>query len=616
MTSTHSSPPVRPRVGDYELIVKIGEGGMGVVHLARRPGEDRVALKVLRPHVVGDEEARARLAREVSSLGRIRSRWVAEIVDADPWAEVPYVATRYVPGLSLHDHVLEDGKVTGRDLTWFAGCLAEGLASVHAAGVLHRDVKPSNVLMEGRTPILIDFGLARVADDPKLTHTGWLLGTPGYLAPEILHGDEPTPAADVHSWAATVAYAATGAPPFGRGPAMAIMDRVRRGQHALDDHPDLAEPLRSVVVAALDPEPAERPDLASLLDWLRPQSTRPHDRPVPPPLGPSGRDAWVGLDADLDPDAGPDGGDGGAGWTHETAPVGLHHWQEDTTLRGGPDPDDAHDTRVLTAVDDRGAPGRDDTWLPGAWQDAPPPARQDDRDDHDDRDGRYDARSSDRSDGRWDDRWDERDPEQVWEPWQPPRATAAERARRGSLLLLTGAAVAAAVAAFPWLATIASLLVVWVLRSGSAARSRVADRRLRRGRSSWWEGPALVLGSPLHLLRGLPSTIGLALVAGALAASAGLVAVAVTGEMPRALAVAGAALALALWWGPGASRVRGPVGSVVRPLAHRVPVWLLAVVLVGGVAAGLAALASAGPDWTPGGAPSLTDPIGSLGGRP
>ena len=211
---------------------------MGLVHLARRPGGERVALKVLRPHIVGDDEARARLAREVGSLGRIRSKWVAEIVDADPWAPVPYVATRYVPGLPLHDHVVEHGPIEGQDLLWFAACLAEGLASVHAVGVLHRDIKPSNVLMEGRTPILIDFGLARVADDPKLTHTGWLLGTPGYLAPEILYGDDATTAADVHSWAATVAYAATGSPPFGRGPSMAIMDRVRRGEHDLSGVPE------------------------------------------------------------------------------------------------------------------------------------------------------------------------------------------------------------------------------------------------------------------------------------------------------------------------------------------------------------------------------------------
>jgi serine/threonine protein kinase len=252
-------------VGEYTLLALLGEGGMGVVHLARKGDGPRVALKVLRPHIVGDDEARRRLAREVSSLERIRSRWIAEIVDADPWAPTPYVATRYVPGLSLHDHVPQEGPVIGGDLHWFARCLAEGVASVHAVGVLHRDVKPSNVLLEGRTPILIDFGLARVADDPKLTHTGWLLGTPGYLAPEILYGDDATTASDVHSWAATVAFAGTGHPPFGRGPSMAIMDRVRRGEHDLAGLPD---DLREVLAAALHPDPEHRPTLAEIIHRL------------------------------------------------------------------------------------------------------------------------------------------------------------------------------------------------------------------------------------------------------------------------------------------------------------------------------------------------------------
>ena len=259
------SAPAEIRVGGYRVLTRLGEGGMGVVHLARRGDNHRVALKVLRPHIVGDDEARARLAREVKSLSRIRSRWIAEIVDADPWGEIPFVATRYVPGLSLHEHVAEEGPITGDDLRWFAECLAEGLASVHEVGVLHRDVKPSNVLMEGRTPILIDFGLARVADDPKLTHTGWLLGTPGYLAPEILHGDDATAASDVHSWAATVAFAGTGQPPFGRGPSMAVMDRVRRGEHDLSGLPD---DLRPVVDAALDPDPVRRPTLDQIRDWV------------------------------------------------------------------------------------------------------------------------------------------------------------------------------------------------------------------------------------------------------------------------------------------------------------------------------------------------------------
>lgn len=293
-------PPQAPPgllVGGYSLLTRIGEGGMGVVHLAQQPGGERVALKVLRPHIVGDDEARARLAREVNSLSRIRSPRVAEIVDADPWGPVPFVATRYVPGLSLHDHVHEEGPIGGRDLTWFAGCLADALAAVHQCGVLHRDIKPANVLMEGRSPVLIDFGLARVADDPKLTHTGWLLGTPGYLAPEILYGENASTASDVHSWAATVAYAGTGRAPFGRGPAMAIMDRVRRGEHQLDGLP---APIRPLIAAALDPTPTRRPTLPQIQAQLQalanpvapavapaPEATPVSDDPFTLPL------AWV-----------------------------------------------------------------------------------------------------------------------------------------------------------------------------------------------------------------------------------------------------------------------------------------------------------------------------------
>ncbi|MEO7350869.1 MAG: serine/threonine-protein kinase, partial [Marmoricola sp.] len=255
MTTVPSSPE-EPRVGDYRLLAQIGEGGMGVVHLAMGPDGKRVALKVLRPHIVGDSEARERLAREVSSLRRIRSPRIAEILDADPHGPVPFVVTRYVPGLSLYHHVAEEGPIAGYDLLHFADLLAAALEDIHWVGVLHRDVKPTNVLMEGRSPVLIDFGLARVTDDPRLTQTGWLLGTPGYLAPEILYGDEATVASDVHAWAATVVFAATGRPPYGKGPAMAIMDRVRRGEF---DVTGVCEPLAGLLRECLSPEPLERP---------------------------------------------------------------------------------------------------------------------------------------------------------------------------------------------------------------------------------------------------------------------------------------------------------------------------------------------------------------------
>ncbi|MDQ4085335.1 MAG: serine/threonine protein kinase, partial [Actinomycetota bacterium] len=257
MTSPSPSHAETGRFGRYRLLAKVGEGGMGVVHLAEAPDGRRVALKVLRPHVVGDDEGRARLAREVSSLRRVRSRRVAEVHDADPWGEQPYLVTRYVDGPSLHTLVREYGPLDGEALLAVARGLVEAVIAVHAAGVLHRDVKPSNVLVEGgHDPVLIDFGLAKVSEDSRLTATGWLMGTPGYLAPEVLYGEEATPAADVHSWAATVVFAATGDSPFGRGPSMAVMDRARRGEYDLSDVPEWLRPLLS---RCLSPDPARRP---------------------------------------------------------------------------------------------------------------------------------------------------------------------------------------------------------------------------------------------------------------------------------------------------------------------------------------------------------------------
>lgn len=275
---TGTGPDTDDTVGGYRLLTLIGEGGMGVVHLARAPDGRRVALKVLRQHVIGDQEARDRLAREVGSLSRVHSPRVAEVIDADPYGPVPFVVTRYVPGLPLHQHVEEFGPLEEEDLRFVALGLVDALEAVHRVGVLHRDIKPANVLIEGRSPVLIDFGLARLAEDPRLTATGWLLGTPGYLAPEVLYGDQPTPASDVHALGATLVFGATGRPPAGRGPAVAIMDRVRRGEHDLAGVPLALEPL---LRSCLHPEPLERPTLTELRDRLvAPLGARPV---LPPP---------------------------------------------------------------------------------------------------------------------------------------------------------------------------------------------------------------------------------------------------------------------------------------------------------------------------------------------
>jgi serine/threonine protein kinase len=514
--STGPSPSLT--VGDYALLTKIGEGGMGVVHLARR-GDDgeRVALKVLRPHIVGDDEARARLAREVSSLSRIRSRWVAEIVDADPWGPVPYVATRYVPGLSLHDHVHEEGPIEGTDLTWFAACLAEGVASVHEVGVLHRDVKPSNVLMEGRTPILIDFGLARVADDPKLTHTGWLLGTPGYLAPEILYGDDATTASDVHSWAATVAYAATGRPPFGRGPSMAIMDRVRRGEHNLSGIP---EPLRALLAEALDPEPHHRPTLTEIREALAPLAGLV-DAPVPPSAPES--------------------------MTMPYAVAGSLVHDDPTDVI--PAPDSPGHTRHLTenqTVVDR----------------------------------------------EWDDAWSATEIE-TGPPWQ-------ERMRRGTLLSAAALVCGATVAAYPWFGSLGLLLLTWVLRSGSLAASAAGARRRVRGRK-WYDGAQFLLSTPWDLVRSIPTTLMLLVWSAGLAVAAALLCYAFVAGERLTLAVCGTTFAVAVWTGPGGTRVRMPLARVVNPLSRTWRPWAAAfvVVVVAALAIGLLA-EQRGTQWTPG----------------
>ena len=253
------------RVGAYRLLRQIGEGGMGVVHLALASDNSRVAVKVLRPQVIGDREARQRLEREVASMRRIRNPRVAECLDADPWGSPPYVVTRFVAGLSLAEHVAEYGPMPAGRLLRFARGTAQAIVSVHAAGVLHRDIKPSNVLLDRDQPVLIDFGLAMAGDESRMTHAGWIFGTPAYLAPEIVLGDDPTPAADIHAWAATVVFAATGRSPYGSGPAVAVLDRIRRAEYALGDVPG---PLVPLLTRCLDTEPHQRPTATELCAWL------------------------------------------------------------------------------------------------------------------------------------------------------------------------------------------------------------------------------------------------------------------------------------------------------------------------------------------------------------
>ena len=252
-------------IGPYRLIRRLGQGGMGVVYLAEGPDHQEVALKVLRPHVAHDPTARARLEREATTLQKVSHPGVAGILDHDLHADRPYLVTRFIPGRPLDEQVDERGPLTPQRWLPLAGCLAESLQAIHLAGVIHRDLKPGNVMMFNGKPVMIDFGIAQAADDLRLTQTGLVIGTPGYLAPELIEGEMVSESADWWGWAATVAYAATGRRPFGKGPFEVVLHRVHKGQADLEG---LDPRLKPLLAAALSPDRRDRPTRLEIMTGL------------------------------------------------------------------------------------------------------------------------------------------------------------------------------------------------------------------------------------------------------------------------------------------------------------------------------------------------------------
>ncbi len=250
------------RVGPYVLGPRLGEGGMGVVWRSTFSDGRDVSIKVLRPHIAHDENARARLRREVDTLARVHHPRVASVLDADVDGPAPYIVTEYVPGAPLDAVVAEQGPLGPEALVRLGEGLSEALAAIHELGIVHRDLKPGNVLMVGDDPVVIDFGIAQVADDSRLTMTGMVMGTPGYLSPEVVEGGSVTRATDWWGWAATLSFAASGTPPFGSGPMGVVLDRVVRGRTKLDG---VDEQLRPLLLAALDPDPLLRPEASEVM---------------------------------------------------------------------------------------------------------------------------------------------------------------------------------------------------------------------------------------------------------------------------------------------------------------------------------------------------------------
>ncbi|MEU6286726.1 protein kinase [Streptomyces sp. NPDC046988] len=265
-------------VGPYRLLGRLGSGGMGRVYLGRSAGGRTVAVKIVHPHFALDEEFRARFRREVDAARRVGGAWTAPVLDADPEARVPWVATAYVAGPSLTAAVADGGPLPAHSVRALGAGLGEALAAVHELGLVHRDVKPSNVLLTLDGPLLIDFGIARATGGTSrtesgggtasLTSTGVSVGSPGYMAPEQILGKGVTGAADVFSLGAVLAFAATGTPPFPGDSSAALLYKVVHEEPRLDA---LDGELRGLVAACLAKDPAARPAPGEVARRLAPE---------------------------------------------------------------------------------------------------------------------------------------------------------------------------------------------------------------------------------------------------------------------------------------------------------------------------------------------------------
>ena len=278
----HELQPGDPElIGPYRVRGRLGAGGMGRVYLGLSPGGRSVAVKVIRADLAQDAEFRARFRREVAVARKVSGLFTAPVIDADVDGPVPWLATAYVPGPSLADAVSEHGPLPAASVLALARGLAEGLSAIHAAGVVHRDLKPANVLLAEDGPRVIDFGISRAVEASALTHTGLVVGSPGFMSPEQAEGREVGPPSDIFSLGAVLAFAATGQGPFGSGSTPALVYRVVHSGPQLDLVP--AE-VRSLAERCLAKDPALRPTAADLLaaaaypaaGWLPAPVTRAH----------------------------------------------------------------------------------------------------------------------------------------------------------------------------------------------------------------------------------------------------------------------------------------------------------------------------------------------------
>ncbi|MFG1666235.1 PQQ-binding-like beta-propeller repeat protein [Streptomyces sp. Y7] len=290
MTPLSSGDP--ESIGGYTLLGRLGAGGMGVVYLGVSASGRQVAVKLVRGSYAQEEEFRTRFRQEIAAARRVSGAFTAPVVDADPDAERPWMATLYVPGPTLAEVVEKNGPLSLRDLRTLGLGLTEALRDIHRAGLVHRDLKPGNVLMTGDGPRVIDFGISRASDNQSLTVTGRIIGTPPFMSPEQLASPrEVTSTSDVFSLGSLLVFAAVGTSPFDAD------SPYMTGYQVLHEPPDLdgvPEALLGIVGHCLDKDPAARPELADLHRMLRAlpesdsvappktlDSAKPRPRPAP-----------------------------------------------------------------------------------------------------------------------------------------------------------------------------------------------------------------------------------------------------------------------------------------------------------------------------------------------
>jgi len=249
-------------IGPYRLRGQLGVGGMGRVFLGVSEGGRPVAVKVVRADLAADPEFRTRFRREIAVARKVSSQFTAPVLDADVDGPTPWLATSFVAGPSLVDAVSQHGPLPVRAVLELAAGLAEGLRAIHAAGVVHRDLKPSNVLLAPDGPRVIDFGISRAIEASALTHTGMVVGSPGFMSPEQAEGGEVGPPTDIFSLGAVLAYAATGEGPFGAGSTPALVYRVVHSPASLDRVPAAVRPL---IERCLAKDPGQRPTAREIL---------------------------------------------------------------------------------------------------------------------------------------------------------------------------------------------------------------------------------------------------------------------------------------------------------------------------------------------------------------